>query len=114
MSCRQPSATLVGLTPKAFCIVSSHAADTSATASDPSNSARSIGKRLFQLAPVKGPELAAAPDEILPHPRLRLVDAERDGLPHGREDMFLEQPLFVEGVPGFVQGSEQRRRQESL
>ena len=53
------------------------------------------------------PEGVAAGDEILPQPRLRLVDAQRDRLARRQPVVFRRQALFVDAVAGLVQDSEE-------
>ena len=53
------------------------------------------------------PETAAAADQIFPHPRLRFVDAERDGFAGGETVAFFGQALVVDAVARFVQDAEE-------
>ena len=55
-----------------------------------------------------GPERTAPPHGVFPEPRLRLVDAERDRLPHRCTVVLGVEPLVVEAVPGLVEHAEQR------
>jgi len=50
-----------------------------------------------------GAEIAAAADHVLPHPRLRLVDAQADGLAGRRVAALARQALLVERVAALVQ-----------
>src|SRR5581483_4551012 len=52
------------------------------------------------------PERPAAADEILPHPRLRLVDAERHRIAQRRAEMLVGQSLIVDAVARLVQNAE--------
>ena len=60
------------------------------------------------------PERAAAADQVLPHPRLRFVNAERHGLA-GRQAVAVgPQALLVDAVARFVQRAEERAGKEVL
>ena len=53
------------------------------------------------------PESWTAANEILPHPRLRFVDAQRNGLAHRRAKCVFVKTLLVNAVAGFVQRPEE-------
>ena len=60
------------------------------------------------------PERPAAADQILPHPRLRLVNAQRDEFAQRQPEMLDRQALIVDAVARFVQNAEKRRIEELL
>src|SRR4029079_16700275 len=60
------------------------------------------------------PERPAAADEILPHSRLRLVDAERQVIAGRQAELIGPQPRIVNAVPRLVQDAEKRGVEEPL
>ena len=58
------------------------------------------------------PKRPAAADEVFPHPRLRLVDAERHRLAGRQAELVGPQALLVDAVPRFVHRAEQRAGEE--
>ena len=59
------------------------------------------------------PEGPAAADEVLPRPRLRLVNAQGDGLPQRQAEAVGRQALFVDPVSRLVQDAEEGRVEET-
>src|SRR5262249_12038871 len=57
------------------------------------------------------PQAEAAPDDIFPEPRLALMNAHRRPPPERRAAKRGRDSLFVEGMPSFMQGREQRLAQ---
>ncbi len=60
------------------------------------------------------PERPAAAHQVLPHPRLRFVDAERNGLAQRQAELIGRQALLVNAVPRLVQRAEEGRVEEVL
>ncbi|OPZ17663.1 MAG: hypothetical protein BWZ10_01160 [candidate division BRC1 bacterium ADurb.BinA364] len=76
--------------------------------SDPRQNLR---KQLGQRPEPVAPERAAAPDLILPEPRLRFVQAERGGLGQRSVKVFGAPPLFIQAVAPFVNRGKEARSQ---
>src|SRR5262249_13374158 len=71
------------------------------------------GKGLLRPREEVLPERLAAADLVLPHPRLRFVDAQRTVVPARRAEVLRQEPLFVQPVPGLVQDAAERLVEES-
>ena len=60
------------------------------------------------------PEGPAAAHEVLPQPRLRFVNAQRNGLAQRHAETVRRQALFVDAVARLVQDAEEGRIEEML
>ena len=73
---------------------------------------RDVGEGLVEDAPGDRepvvPERTAAGNGIFPEAGLRLVDTERNGLPHRRAVVLGVETLLVEAMPDFMEDSEER------
>ena len=63
---------------------------------------------------IAGPEVPRASHLVLPQARLGFMDAERDGLSHGRAVVARLEALFIDAVAAFVQGAEQGGHQIAI
>ena len=72
------------------------------------------GKGLLQAGVEKGPEAAAAPDEVLPQARLALVHAGGGAAAQGRALQIQAHPLLVHSVARLVHGGKEGVAEEIL
>ena len=78
-------------------------------ASTPPSACGKLGLRCRVEMP---PECPAAAHQIFPHPRLRFVDAQRNGLAERHAESIGRQPLLVDAVTRLVQDAEEGRVEE--
>ena len=71
------------------------------------NILQSLGIDLLSRWEEVRPEGSAAADQVFPQPRLRLVDAQRNGFAQRQSVLLGPQPLFVNAMPRFVQDAEE-------
>ena len=70
--------------------------------------AERLGKFRLRLRIKMLPEGLAATDEVLPHPRLRLVNAQRGRFTDRRAESLPVETLLIKSVPRLVQHAEER------